>query len=47
MNELLILYICNDCEKEHYFEIDSLPGGKEYCNYCEYCSGLLIREDQL
>ena len=41
MGDYLILYICVDCEEEHYFDDDSLPGGDEHCEYCEYCSGKL------
>ncbi len=41
MNDCLILYICLNCGKEHYFEQDSIPGGKEHCEYCELCQGIL------
>jgi len=44
MSDYLILYVCEDCEKEHYFETDSLPGGAEHCEYCEECSGKLVKE---
>ncbi|KKK60690.1 hypothetical protein LCGC14_3021860 [marine sediment metagenome] len=43
MNEILILFICKDCGFEHYFEINNLPGGDEHCEYCENCSGKLIK----
>lgn len=43
-SDYLILYICAVCDKEHYFSIESLPGGNEHCEYCEYCSGVLERE---
>ena len=42
MSEILILYICSECEKEHYFEENQIPGGEEHCEYCESCSGLLV-----
>lgn len=41
MSDLLILYICSECRKEHYFELDQIPGGKEHCEYCEKCSAKL------
>lgn len=41
MTEILILYICDDCLKEHYFEQNNLPGEVEHCEYCEECSGIL------
>lgn len=39
----VVLYICATCRQEHYFDLDSLPGGAEHCEYCELCSGLLIK----
>lgn len=42
MSDYLILYYCEECGEEHYFDADSLPGGEEHCPYCEYCPGLLI-----
>jgi late competence protein required for DNA uptake (superfamily II DNA/RNA helicase) len=42
-DEILILYICNECGKEHYFEADSLPCGEEHCEYCEECQGVLVK----
>ncbi len=44
MTEVLILYICNECSREHYFEPDSLPGDSEHCEYCEECQGVLIKK---
>ncbi len=41
MTDILILYICKDCKKEHYFNPDSLPGENEHCEYCEDCNGKL------
>ncbi len=46
MNDILILYTCSICFKEHYFDSDSLPGGDENCEYCEDCSGKLIKGDE-
>jgi len=43
ISDMLILYECVSCGKEHYFDIDSLPGGDEHCEYCEGCSGWLQR----
>ena len=40
-SEILIMYECADCGREHYFETDSLPGGKEHCEYCETCGSKL------
>ena len=42
--DVLILYLCVDCGKEHYFEPRSLPGGAEHCENCEECSGKLKEE---
>lgn len=40
--DVMILYVCRECDEEHYFELRSLPGGDEHCAYCEHCSGELI-----
>ena len=45
MSDYLILFFCEDCGEEHYFDIDSLPGGLEHCKYCEICAGLLIKRE--
>ena len=41
MDDILILYICDECGEEFYFSADSLPGGDEHCEYCENCCGQL------
>lgn len=42
--DFVILYICQECDREHYFRPDSLPGGNEHCQYCEECGGKLESE---
>ena len=34
-SDILVRYACEACGEEHYFEADSLPGGKEHCEFCE------------
>ena len=41
MRDVLIMYVCEKCGEEHYFEADSLPDGKEHCEFCEFCFGAL------
>lgn len=41
-SDYLILIECPKCGQEHYFELDSLPGGLEHCEYCEACSEKLL-----
>ena len=36
--DLLIYIVCSKCGVEHYFELDSLPRGKEHCECCEQCN---------
>ena len=45
--DLLIYIVCPNCGLEHYFELNSLPGGKEHCEYCEECSEKLPLETEL
>lgn len=46
-NGMLELIECPGCGEEFYFELDSLPGGDEHCEYCEICCGRLnIHEQQ-
>jgi len=42
MTDYLIQYECCECGNVEYFDIDSLPGGDEHCEYCSKCSGKLI-----
>lgn len=41
MSDYLILYICQTCAEEHYFDPDNLPGGDEFCEFCDHCGGVL------
>lgn len=34
----MILLTCDHCGYDHYFKVDSLPGGPEHCEYCEVCA---------
>lgn len=46
-SEYLVMWFCQECFEEHYFSINSLPGGEEHCPYCEHCGGKLIPEDDM
>lgn len=41
VGDYLVLYICPNCGEEYYFAVDSLPGGDEFCEYCDICDGKL------
>lgn len=45
MDDYIIFYICEVCGNDEYFEIDSLPGGDEFCNFCSECGGILVRSE--
>ena len=42
--DYVVLYICSDCGRGHYFSLHSLPGGNGHCEYCEVCGGVLIKD---
>jgi rRNA maturation endonuclease Nob1 len=43
-DEILVMYECSACGEEHYFSADSLPGGDEFCEFCDCCGGKLAKE---
>lgn len=46
MSDYLILIVCEACGEEHYFDLESLPGGEEHCEYCEHCCARLPEIDR-
>ena len=39
MESLLIIYVCEKCDHEHYFEFGEPR--KEHCPFCEVCGATL------